>query len=210
MTESHRFHRLQETPSQTAGPFLHIGLAPAAAGLPEGSQAQDNVIAGAAADGERIRIEGYVLDGAGHKVKDAALEVWQADARGAYPGGPLGAAPFRGWGRAVTDFSTGLYWFETVKPGPVAGRAGPDGKARPSAPHLTLWIVARGINIGLTTRLYFDDEAEANARDAVLGLVEHAGRRDTLIARRESRGGETVYRFDIVLQGEGETVFFDV
>lgn len=210
MSETYRFHRLQETPSQTAGPFLHIGLAPAAAGLPEGTQAQDNVVAGAAAEGERIRIEGYVLDGAGHKIKDAALEVWQADAAGNFPSGPVGGNAFRGWGRAVTDFSTGLYWFETIKPGAVAGRAGPDGKAKPSAPHLTLWIVARGINIGLTTRLYFDDEAEANARDAVLGLVEHVSRRDTLIARRESRGGETVYRFDIVLQGENETVFFDV
>ena len=206
----HRFHRLQETPSQTAGPFLHIGMAPAAAGLPEGTQQQENVIAGAGAEGQRIRIEGYLFDGAGHKVKDAALEVWQADAAGRFPEGPIAGNAFRGWGRAVTDFDTGLYWFETVKPGRVPGRPGPDGKARPMAPHLNLWIVARGINIGLSTRLYFDDEAEANAADPIIALVEHVARRETLIARRESRAGETVYRFDIVLQGDRETVFFDV
>lgn len=204
------FHRLPETPSQTAGPFLHIGMAPAAAGLPERSQQLDNVIAGAGAEGERIRIEGYVLDGAGHKVKDAAVEAWQADAEGRYPTGPLGSTDFRGWGRAACDFGTGLWWLETVKPGAVAGRAGPGGKAQLMAPHLTLWVVARGINIGLTTRLYFDDEAEANSKDPVLRAVEHVGRRDTLVAKRETRAGETVYRFDIVLQGEGETVFFDV
>lgn len=199
------FFQLHETPSQTAGPFLHIGMAPAAAGLPERSQQLDNVIAGAAVDGERIRIEGYIVDGAGHKVKDAAIEAWQADASGVHPDGPIEHNAFRGWGRAVTDFKTGLYWFETVKPGPVPGRNG-----KSMAPHLTLWITARGINIGLTTRLYFDDEAEANATDPVIALVEHVGRRDTLIAKREKRAGETVYRFDIVLQGENETVFFDV
>ncbi len=206
----HPFHSLKETPSQTAGPFLHIGMAPAAAGLPERSQQQDNVIAGAAVEGERIRIEGYVLDGTGHKVKDAALEAWQADSKGAFPEGPIEAAAFRGWGRAVTDFSTGLWWFETVKPGAVPGRVGADGKAAVQAPHLCLWVVARGINVGLSTRLYFDDEAEYNAKDPVLAVIEQVGRRETLLARRESRGGETVYRFDIVLQGEGETVFFDV
>ncbi len=204
------FRQLQETPSQTAGPYLHIGIGPAAAGLPERSQQLDNVIAGAAVEGERIRIEGYVIDGAGHKVKDAAVEVWQADAKGRFPTAPLGESAFRGWGRAVCDFETGIYWFETVKPGPVPGRAGPDGKPAVSAPHLSLWVVARGINIGLSTRLYFDDEAGANAQDPVLKLVEHVGRRDTLVAKLEKRAGESVYRFDIVLQGEGETVFFDV
>ena len=105
----------------------------------------------------------------------------------------------------ISDFDTGLYRFETVKPGAVPGRNG-----RTMAPHLNLWIVARGINIGLNTRMYFGDEAEANAADPVLNLVEHVSRRPTLIATRETRDGAPVYRFDIRLQGEGETVFFDV
>ena len=94
---------------------------------------------------------------------------------------------------------------ETVKPGAVRGR-----HARMMAPHLNLWIVARGINIGLSTRMYFGNEAEANADDPVLNLVEQAGRRSTLIATREDREGLALYRFDIRLQGAGETVFFDV
>ncbi|MGI9508695.1 MAG: protocatechuate 3,4-dioxygenase subunit alpha, partial [Geminicoccaceae bacterium] len=101
---------------------------------------------------------------------------------------------------------TGLYSFETIKPGPVAGRSGqPD-----MAPHINFWIVARGINIGLHTRLYFSDEKKANAADPVLGLIEQEGRRTTLIAERQKRKNEIVYRFDICLQGDGETVFFDV
>ena len=86
----------------------------------------------------------------------------------------------------------------------------PGRNGRPMAPHLNLWIVARGINIGLNTRMYFADEAEANAKDPVLNLIEHANRRPTLIAARELRDGKPVYRFDIRLQGEGETVFLDV
>ena len=128
----------------------------------------------------------------------------------------------------ICDFNTGLWSFETVKPGPVPGRPhtrpirpaeqeeqkdalgrGHQGE-RPMAPHLNLWIVARGINIGLNTRMYFDDEAEANARDPVINLIEQVDRRRTLIATREVRDGKPVYRFDVRLQGESETVFFDV
>ena len=105
----------------------------------------------------------------------------------------------------ISDFDTGIWSFDTVKPGVVPGRNG-----RTMAPHLSLWIVARGINIGLNTRMYFEDEAEANAADPVLGLIEQPGRRETLNARREEREGAVVYRFDIRLQGEGETVFLDV
>ena len=128
--------------------------------------------------------------------------LWQ---RQAFVAQPLDDT-FRGWGRAVADFETGLWWFETIKPGRVPGRHG----HKAMAPHLNLWIVARGINIGLNTRMYFGDEAEANAEDPVLRLVEHPERRRTLIAAREERGGEVVYRFDIHLQGDNETVFFDV
>jgi protocatechuate 3,4-dioxygenase alpha subunit len=114
-------------------------------------------------------------------------------------------AGFRGWGRVITDFATGEWGFDTIKPGAVPGRGG-----TMQAPHINLWIVARGINIGLNTRLYFDDDAEANAVDPVLNLIEWDRRRSTLIARRTERDGKAVYRFDVRLQGDGETVFFDV
>ena len=121
---------------------------------------------------------------------------------------PLDPA-FRGWGRTGADFDTGVYRFETIKPGCVAL---PDGRLQ--APHLSLWIVARGINLGLHTRMYFGDEAEANAQDPVLGSIEWEVRRKTLVATREQRGdGPPVYRFDIVIQSPDpalETVFFDI
>lgn len=202
--------RLHETASQTAGPFLHIGLLPAAAGIEQRRHQPGNVLAQAGAQGERIRIEGTVYDGAGCPVKDALLEIWQANSAGKYhhpadtqdkPVDPH----FHGFGRAAADFSSGLWWFETVKPGPVPGRHG-----HTMAPHINVMIFARGINIGLHTRLYFADEAEANAADPVLRLIELEPRRQTLLARRELRDGQVVYRFDIYLQGERETVFLDV
>ena len=202
---------LKETASQTAGPYLHIGMAPAVAGLAVRSQEKLNVLAGAGSEGERIRIEGRVIDGSGAPLRDAQVEIWQANAHGRYnhPADtrdrPLDQG-FRGWGRAVTDFETGLFWFETIKPGRVPGRHG----HKEMAPHLSLWIVARGINIGLSTRMYFGDESSANAEDPVLRLIEPAERRRTLIAAREERADGVVYRFDIRLQGEDETVFFDV
>jgi protocatechuate 3,4-dioxygenase alpha subunit len=202
--------RLPETPSQTAGPYVHIGLIPHQAGFAIFERSFSNVLVGADAQGERIVVEGRVFDGANEPVRDALIEVWQADAAGRYahPADPRHASAdpaLSGWGRTGSDFETGLYRFETVKPGPVAGRHG-----RPMAPHLNLWIVARGINIGLQTRLYFADETEANAADPVLNLIEQASRRQTLLARRETRDGTTVYVFDIHLQGDAETVFFDV
>jgi protocatechuate 3,4-dioxygenase alpha subunit len=201
---------LRETASQTAGPYVHIGLAPGAAGFEIFRRELGVDIAGPDAPGERIRVEGVVTDGTGAPVKDVLLEAWQADAAGihAHPEDPRHrevAPGFRGWGRIITDFDTGLWAFETVKPGRVTGRNG-----RLQAPHVSLWIVARGINIGLSTRLYFNDEAEANAADPVLNLIEQVDRRATLLARRASRDGKPVYRFDIRLQGDGETVFFDV
>jgi len=202
---------LKETASQTAGPFLHIGLLPSAAGLNLRTQEKPNVLVSGATAGERIRIEGRVIDGAGAPLRDAMVEIWQANAHGRHnhpadrQDKPLDAG-FRGFGRAVTDFESGLFWFETVKPGRVPGRHG----QKPMAPHVSLWIVARGINIGLHTRMYFADESAANAEDPVLRLIEPAERRQTLMAAREERGGEVVYRFDVRLQGDPETVFFDV
>ncbi len=198
---------LKETPSQTAGPYVHIGLAPGAAGFEIFDQELGQDIVGPNAKGTRIRVEGTVLDGTGAPLKDVLIEVWQANAEGIYPhpadprAGEVEAG-FRGWGRVISDFDSGLWSFETVKPGPVAGRDG----AR-MAPHISVWIVARGINIGLQTRIYFGDEADANAADPVLNRVEQAHRRATLIAEKT---GDDNYRFDIHLQGDRETVFFDL
>lgn len=189
--------RLKETPSQTAGPFVHIGTVPSAAGLKTRSQERLDVIAGAGVAGERIRIEGVIYDGAGDPVTDAMIELWQADSQGIYNRG-------FGWGRAAADFKTGRWSFETTKPGRVPFRDG-----RLQAPHLSLSIFARGINIHLQTRLYFSDEAAANAEDPVLKAIGSPDLIATLIAEAEPRGKETVYEFAIHLQGERETVFFD-
>jgi protocatechuate 3,4-dioxygenase alpha subunit len=140
------------------------------------------------------------------------VEIWQANAAGRYnhPADLQHDKPldpdFRGWGRTGTDFATGLYRFETVKPGPVVGRHG----HKPMAPHVNVWLAARGINIRLATRLYFADETELNEADPVLRMIEPAIRRQTLLARPEQRNAVPVYVFDIRLQGDGETVFFDV
>ena len=201
---------LRETASQTAGPYVHIGLAPRATGINVYEKDFSNVLAGPGTRGERIRIEGRVIDGSGTPVRDVLLELWQANADGKYnhpadrQDKPLDAG-FRGWGRACSDFTTGVYTFDTVKPGPVEGRGG-----SLMAPHVSLWIVARGINLGLSTRMYFSDEEAANANDPVLNLIEWEVRRKTLIGQREVRDGQVVYRFDIHLQGPEETVFFDV
>ena len=201
---------LRETASQTAGPYVHIGLAPRATGIDVFEKAFSNVLAGPGTRGERIRIEGRVIHGSGTPVRDVLLELWQANADGKYnhpadrQDKPLDAE-FRGWGRACSDFATGVYTFDTVKPGPVEGRGG-----SLMAPHVSLWIIARGINLALSTRMYFSDEEAANANDPVLNLIEWEVRRKTLIGQREVRDGQVVYRFDIRLQGPEETVFFDV
>jgi len=201
---------LKETASQTAGPYVHIGLAPKEAGFDIFEKNFTNVLAKPGTAGERITIEGRVIDGSGTPVRDVLLELWQANAAGRYnhpadtQNKPLDP-DFRGWGRACSDFETGLYRFDTVKPGAVEGRNG-----RLMAPHVNLWIVARGINIGLSTRMYFSDETDANSKDPVLNLIEWEVRRKTLIGQREQRGTQVVYTFDIRLQGEGETVFFDI
>ena len=204
---------LPETASQTAGPYVHIGLAPRQAGFDSDIFARDfgPVLTTPETLGERIRVEGRVIDGSGTPVRDALIECWQANAAGRYahPGDRQHGKPldphFRGWGRACTDFDTGLYRFDTIKPGRVTGRDG-----RLMAPHVLLWIVDRGINQGLHTRLYFSDEAQANAEDPVIRLIEWEVRRKTLIAQRQDDAGVPVYRFDIRLQGDEETVFFDI
>jgi protocatechuate 3,4-dioxygenase alpha subunit len=201
---------LKETASQTAGPYVHIGLIPDMAGFGIYERNFGAKLAGPEATGEHIAIEGRVTDGSGAALRDALIEIWQADAAGRHDrssvaaGEPRGS-DFRGWGRAGTDFDSGVFRFETIKPGRVALAQG--GAA---APHISFWIVSRGINIGLNTRMYFSDEQAANAADPVLNLIEQASRRATLIAPRVERGGLPVYVFDIRLQGENETVFLDI
>ena len=204
---------LPETPSQTAGPYVHIGLIPRQAGFDIFENNLGEQMAGPGAKGERVRIEGRIFDGAGGLVRDALVEAWQADANGRFPhpADAQGGAPpdpaFRNWGRAGTDFETGLWSLDTVKPGGVVGRHG----HKRMAPHVSLWIVSRGINLGLSTRLYFADEEAANAADPVLNIIDPPERRRTLVARREARpGGQAAYVLDIRLQGPDETVFFGI
>jgi len=197
---------LKESPSQTAGPYVHIGCTPNFCGIAGifptdlgASMVNDKT------KGERITITGRIFDGLDAPLRDAMIEIWQADSDGLYnsPSETRGSADpnFTGWGRAPTDMETGTYTFETIKPGRV-----PYYDGRLQAPHATFWIVARGINIGLHTRMYFGDEAAANAEDPLLARVEHRTRVPTLIA---PRSGHT-YTFDIRLQGENETIFLDI
>ena len=204
------FQELHETPSQTGGPYVHIGLLPKQANIEVFENNFNNQLVKENTLGERIRLEGQVFDGLGLPLRDVLIEIWQADANGVYPStadiqDKVVDPNFLGWGRTGADFETGFWSFNTVKPGAVPGR-----KGTTQAPHIALIIFARGINIGLNTRVYFEDEAEANAQDPVLNGIEWAPRRQTLIAKREERDGEVVYRFDIHIQGEDETVFLDI
>ena len=197
---------LKETPSQTAGPYVHIGLTPNYSEI-GGVYETDlgSVMVNDKTLGERITVTGRVIDGAGAPVKDAVLEIWQADSAGLYnsPSELRGTADpnFTGWGRCPTNSTDGVFRFETIKPGRVPFKDG-----RKMAPHITVWIVARGINIGLHTRMYFPEETAANVEDPLLARIEHGDRLATLIAAKEG----SVYTFDIHLQGDKETVFLDI
>ncbi|OEY95252.1 protocatechuate 3,4-dioxygenase subunit alpha [Acinetobacter proteolyticus] len=204
------FQKLKETPSQTGGPYVHIGLLPQQANIEVFEHNFDNQLVNEQTQGQRIRLEGQVFDGLGLPLRDVLLEIWQADAHGVYPSqadtqGKTADPHFQGWGRTGANFETGFWSFHTVKPGAVAGR-----KGSIQAPHIAVAVFARGINIGLHTRIYFDDEVDANANDPVLNSIEWAVRRQTLIAKRSDVDGEVVYRFDIRIQGDDETVFFDI
>jgi protocatechuate 3,4-dioxygenase alpha subunit len=189
---------MKQTPSQTVGPFFSLGL----------TRKRANVLVSDATQGERIRIEGRVFDGEGKPVPDAMIEIWQANAHGRYhhpedkQEKPLDSS-FMGFGRCETD-ANGVYWFETIKPGSVPGSG-----SSPQAPHLNVIVFARGMLVHAFTRIYFADEP-VNQADPILSRVEDAARRATLIARREETGDKPLYRFDIRLQGESETVFFDM
>lgn len=200
---------LKETASQTAGPYVHIGCTPNFTGI-HGIFDQDlgsGPLYNDKTKGERITVRGQVFDGTGTPLRDAMVEIWQADADGFYqsPSELRGKADpnFLGWGRQPGDMATGEFAFETIKPGRAPFR---DRDPRMMAPHITFWVVARGINIGLQTRMYFPDEEAANAEDPILNMIELKVRVPTLIARKEESG----YRFDIHLQGDKETIFFDI
>jgi protocatechuate 3,4-dioxygenase, alpha subunit len=183
---------LRASTSQTIGPFLRIGL--------EWMVIEDLAPQGIA--GERVKIEGRIVDADGKPVNDAAVEIWQANSHGKYASPedtqdkPLEKG-FRGYGRSLTD-DAGAFRFRTIKPGRVAG---PDGKLQ--APHITVTIFMRGLLKQLQTRVYFPDDP-ANADDPVLNLVP-AERRATLTARKR---GDGELEWNVVLQGRNETVFF--
>lgn len=201
---------LKESASQTAGPYVHIGLTPNFCEIPGvydtdlgTTMVNDKTL------GERITITGHVFDGAGNELADALVEIWQADANGIYnsPSESRGDADpnFTGWGREAMGIGSSQFTFETIKPGAV-----PFTDGRMQAPHISFWIVARGINVGLNTRMYFGDEPEANANDPILQRVEHKVRIPTLMAKGGTAASKGVYEFDIHLQGEFETIFFDI
>ena len=188
---------LRATTSQTVGPFFSIGL----------ERLNCVELAGPGVAGERVTIEGRVLDADGVGVPDAIIELWQANSHGKYAHpedtqDKPAEAGFQGYGRIPTD-EEGKFRFTTIKPGAVPG-PGPDGKLQ--APHIVVSVFMRGLLRRVVTRIYFPDDA-ANAGDFVLGLVE-AGRRGTLIARRVP-GVEGLLKWDVIMQGPGETVFFD-
>ena len=191
--------KLTPTPSQTVGPFFHLGMA-----RPEWTD-----LAAADPAGERIVIEGRVIDGDGAPVPDACVEVWQANAAGRYnhPDDTQTDKPldpkFHGFGRTATD-AGGRFRIVTIRPGPVPGR----GNAL-QAPHINVALFARGLLKHLHTRIYFADEP-ANAADPLLSSIDDESVRGTLLARPTEAGSPKLYRFDIVMQGENETAFLDI
>ena len=198
---------LKETASQTAGPYIHIGCTPSFAGLKNMYNGRDlgaNMV-NEYTLGERIHIRGKVIDGNEELVRDAILEAWQSDHAGLFnsPQESRGIADpnFTNWGRYTIHPATGHFEFETVRPGRV-----PYHDGRLQAPFIHFWIVARGINLGLHTRMYFCDEEAANQEDPVLQLINNSSHKATLIAAKTP----TEFHFDIRLQGINETVFFAV
>ncbi len=199
-----RLGYLKQTPSQTAGPYLHIGCSPRAAGLDWPHADLGATMISEETRGERITITGCIYDGMEAPLRDALVEIWQADADGMYPGrgDPRGTGDpfFGGFGRCATDPETGEFRFETIRPGRVPG----PGNVM-MAPHVSFWIVARGINLGLHTRMYFSGDDLSG--DPVLARIEHRARVTTLVAQEKAPGA---YHFAIFLQGPNETVFFDI
>ncbi|MGD0570597.1 MAG: protocatechuate 3,4-dioxygenase subunit alpha [Candidatus Sulfotelmatobacter sp.] len=187
---------LQATTSQTVGPFFKIGF----------EWLYRDKLVGEGVSGDRVTIQGRVLDGDGLPVPDAIVEIWQANAHGKYDhpedtqDKPLEPG-FNGYGRVPTSME-GMFRFATIKPGPVPG---PNGEEQ--APHLVISVFMRGVLRRLVTRMYFPDDAR-NSGDQILDLVE-AARRSTLIAKKTA-GGSGSLEWNVILQGPEETVFFDL
>lgn len=197
---------LKQTPSQTIGPFFAFGLIPKGYGY-EYPGITSNVLATDATSGEKIRLQGHIFDGEGAVVDDAMVEIWQTDADGRYvhPVGCGGTAhangEFIGFGRTGTGANNAKrYTFDTIKPGAPADE---------QAPHINMIVFMRGLLVHVYTRVYFSDHAAENSNDRVLNRVD-AQRRNTLIAQRSESPAGIVYDFNVRMQGERETVFFDV
>jgi protocatechuate 3,4-dioxygenase, alpha subunit len=186
-----------QTPSQTVGPYFAYGLTSEQYGYPLGSIVGPAMVDETTA-GQHIRIEGCVYDGKGEPVTDAMIEIWQADSDGRYLTRPGANSRFTGFGRCGTGTDPDAkFWFDTIRPGvPSAG----------DAPHINVTVMMRGLLNHAFTRIYFPEDEAANRTDPVLATVPH-DRRDTLLATLVSPG---LYRFDIHMQGEAETVFFDL
>lgn len=183
---------LKELPSQTAGPYVHIGCAPSSAGLANiyGGDELGSKMIKIPTNHQEIDLTGKIYDANGDVIKDALVEIWQAAPDGTFNQTDY----FTNWGRQSTDNETGFFKFETLMPGMVENQA----------PHVFLWIAARGINLALATRIYFEDNDILNKRDPILGLA--GARAKTLIATKSKTG----YHHEIHIQGPNETVFFNV
>lgn len=183
---------LGQSPSQTVGPFFHYGL----------FVGGDNILVNDLSSGQRILITGQVFDGDGTPMADALVEIWQADSNGRFnhaadPQQAQADLHFRGFGRAETT-ANGRYFFKTIRPGTISGQ---------TTPFITVRLFARGMLIHTVTRLYFDDES-GNEQDEVLNTIDES-RRHTLVAQHQETADLPTYHFDIHLQGDNETVFFN-
>ncbi len=187
---------MTQTPSQTIGPYFAYGLTPGQYGYQLGNICGPQ-LADASAKGENITIKGRVLDVYGVSINDAMIEIWQADSKGEFHKEKNNG--FISFGRCGTGMNDeNKFEFHTVKPGPVEGHA----------PFVNVIVFMRGLLSHMYTRIYFADENNANANDETLNAIEES-RRSTLIAHRSENDGRVVYEFDIHMQGESETVFFD-
>lgn len=190
-------NKLTQTPSQTVGPYFSYGLTPEQGGY-DLKSIVSSILANDDTPGEKITLRGKIYDGNGEIIPDAMIEIWQADAEGKYisPDTVPEADVFTGFGRCDGETKSEFY-FETIKPGPIADA---------HAPHINMIVFMRGMLSHAFTRVYFEDEMSANEQDAVFCSVPEA-RRSTLIAKKDEDGN---YQFDLHMQGDNETVFFDV
>lgn len=198
---------LKQTPSQTAGPYLHIGCIPHKIGINSSfSNDLNNLVLSNETKGSRIEIYGKIYDGNNDIVKDALVEIWQVDFNGHYKSrvnnNSISDPNFNNWGRTTCDLETGLWQFHTIKPGMIKLT-----NRKILAPHIWLWVVARGINIGLFTCMYFCDEKNLNLLDCNLKKISNSTNIKSLIADKVE---DHKYEFNIYLQGDKETVFFDI